>query len=131
MLVVSCKEGRHRYGATGYVGGKFLTGYLFVDAVLDFRGGSVPVEFRLDDGKQLHAGAWKSSTDGTGAFFDTVDINTLLFGHFEFHKENTSPPVRKIIVGVPEYLGTQIQAQFEMPEPSEVADVCGVIVHKK
>ena len=47
------------------------------------------------------------------------------------HKENTYPPVRKILIGVPEYLGTQIQAEFDMPEPSVVAEVCGVVVHKK
>ena len=47
------------------------------------------------------------------------------------HKENTNPPVRKILIGVPEYLGTEIQAEFDMPEPSVVAEVCGVVVHKK
>lgn len=55
----------------------------------------------------------------------------LVYGHFMPHKENTNPPVRKIVIGVPEYLGAQIQVEFEMPEPSVVAEVCGVVLHKK
>jgi hypothetical protein len=47
-LVVKCKAGRHGYGSKK-MNGKFLTGYLLVDAVLDFRQYGVPVEFRLDD----------------------------------------------------------------------------------
>jgi hypothetical protein len=47
------------------------------------------------------------------------------------HKENTNPPVRKIIIGVPEYLGAQIQVEFEMPVPGVVEEACGVVLHKK
>lgn len=130
VLVVKCQQGRHRYGMSGYVGGKFLAGYLIVDAVLDFRKDGVPVEFRLDDGK-LQSTTWASSTDGSGAFFGDVDIDTLLYGHLLPHKENTNPPVHRIVLGVPEYLGSQIQVQFDMPEPTEIADVCGVAIHKK
>jgi hypothetical protein len=112
------------------MGGKFLTGYLVVDAVLDFHEGKVPIEFRLDDGK-LQTAQWAKSTDGSGAFFSDIDFDTLLYGHFLPHKENTNPPVRRIILGVPEYLGAQVQAEFDMPEPGEVADVCGITIHKK
>jgi hypothetical protein len=46
------------------------------------------------------------------------------------HKENTSPPVRKVIIGFDEYLGGEVVMQFEMPDPTEIADACGVIWHK-
>jgi hypothetical protein len=129
LLAVRCKEGAHRYG-NGTMNGKFLTGFLAVDAVLDFRPNGVTVEYRLDDGK-LQRRNWDHSTDGTGAFFNEIEFNTLLYGHFMPHKENTNPPVRKVLIGVPEYLGTQIQVEFEMPEPSVVGEVCGVVLHKK
>jgi hypothetical protein len=129
MLIVRCKEGSRRYG-NGRLNGKFLTGFLAVDAVLDFRLDGVPVEYRLDDGKLQHQN-WNHSTDGSGAFFNDIEFNTLVYGHFMPHKENTNPPVRKIVIGVPEYLGAQIQVEFEMPEPSVVGEVCGVVLHKK
>ena len=100
-----------------------------VDAVLDFHEGRVPVEFRLDDGK-LRQTAWASSTNGAGAFFTSADFNNLLYGHLLPHKESTGGAIRKVILGVPEYLGGEIEAAFEMPEPGDVADVCGVIAHK-
>jgi hypothetical protein len=129
MLIVRCKEGAHRYG-NGKLNGKFLAGFLAVDAVLDFRTDGVPVEYRIDEGK-LQYRNWEHSTDGSGAFFNDIEFNTLVYGHFMPHKENTNPPVRKVIIGVPEYLGAQIQVEFEMPEPSIVGEVCGVVLHKK
>jgi hypothetical protein len=42
------------------------------------------------------------------------------------HKEGTNPPVRKIIIGVPKYLGAEVQVEFTMPDSSEVAETCGV-----
>jgi len=126
---VQCKEGTHKYG-NGMLNGKFLTGFLAVDAVLDFKQGDVPVEYRLDDGKLQHD-SWASSTNGGGAFFTDVEFNNLIYGHLVPHKENTNPPVKKLIIGVPEYLGTQIQVEFDMPDPGVVAEACGVVVHKK
>ena len=35
------------------------------------------------------------------------------------------------MLGVPEYLGVQIQMQFDLPDSTEVADACGVILHKR
>jgi len=126
---VRCKEGSHRYG-NGTLNGKFLTGFLAVDAVLDFRESGMPVEYRLDDGK-LQYRNWVQSTDGLGAFFNDIEFNTSVYGHFMPHKNNTNPPVRKVVIGMPEYLGAQIQVEFEMPEPGVVGEVCGVVLHKK
>jgi hypothetical protein len=129
LLVVRCVAGSHKVNG-GTANGKFLTGYLAVAAVLDFQAGRVPVEYRLDDGRLIPA-RWASSTDGAGAFFLYVEFNNLLYGHALPHKENTNPPVRKVVLGVPEYLGSEVEVEFDMPDPSDVADACGVIVHKK
>jgi hypothetical protein len=47
-----------------------------------------------------------------------------------YHKENTSPQVRNIVLGVPEYLGGEIEMKFDLPDSTEVADACGIILHK-
>lgn len=84
-LVVKCKEGKHDHGSR-QMNGKFLTGFLVVDAVLDFRRYGVPVEFRLDD-RKLQNRNWTQSTDGAGAFFNAIEFDTLLYGNFMRHKE--------------------------------------------
>jgi hypothetical protein len=84
----------------------------------------------LDDGN-LQERPWVSSTDGAGAFFAVEDLDNLLYGHLLTHKENTNPPVRKVTLGVPQYLGGEIEVEFDMPEPGDVAEVCGAIAHRK
>jgi hypothetical protein len=58
-------------------------------------------------------------------------FDTLLYGHFMPHKENTTPPVNKIILGVPEYMGAQVQVEFDVPNPEEVGETCGIVIHGK
>jgi hypothetical protein len=126
LLILQCTEGGHQHG--GKAGGKLLAGYFDVDAALDFQEDDVLVEYRLDDGK-LQQTAWSRSTDGGGASFDEKDVEKLLYG--SSRKESTNPPVRKVILGVPERLGSEIEAEFNMPDPSEVAGACGIGTHKK
>jgi hypothetical protein len=126
-LVARCQAGNSNFG---HAHGKFLKGYLSVDAVLDFHAGGVPVSLRLDEGK-VQSAHWTQSTDGSGAFFESVEFNNLLYGHMLPHKEGTNPPVRKVIIGVPEYLGAEVQVEFAMPDSSDVAETCGVLWHKK
>jgi hypothetical protein len=47
------------------------------------------------------------------------------------HKEGTSDPVHKVVIAADEYLATQVVAQFDMPDPTPVAEACGVILHKR
>jgi hypothetical protein len=125
-LVARCQTGDFNHG---HARGKFLAGYLSVDAVLDFHAGGVPVVLRLDDGK-LQETHWTQSTNASGAFFESVEFNNLLYGHFLPHKAGTNGPVHKVIIGVPEYLGAEIQVEFDLPDPSEVAETCAVAWHK-
>lgn len=141
MMVVRCQPGsfHHKHSE-----GKFLEGYIFVGSVVDTHvsGDSdarAAVEYRLDDGK-LQSDEWGHSTDYSSIFFggetiagDTgsVVFNNLLYGHLLPHKENTTPQVRKIVIGVPEFLGGEVVMQFDMPDATDVGESCGVIWHKK
>lgn len=115
-----------------------MEGWIATGAVLDSAEPSVgrdaaklvSVEFRLDD-RKLQADLWPKSTDHSGVFLDDIRLDNLLYGHLLGHKEGTGPQVRRIMLGVPEYLAIQIQMQFDLPDSTEVADACGVILHKR
>jgi hypothetical protein len=135
MLVVKCNPGRHRYG-TGYLNGKIIQGFIIVGGVVDshFYGGNSPsvhVQYRRDDGK-LQDNFWSHSTDFSAVYFDSPDLRLgeILYSHGLPHKENTNPQVRKFVVGLPEYIGTEVVMQFDFPDSTDVADTCGVIWHR-
>lgn len=129
-IILQCIPGSF---TRGHLHGKLLKGYVYVGTVIDTQmdssGTSVRAKYRLDDGK-LQDAPWSHSTDYSSVFFGDIDLNTLLYGHFMPHKENTSAPVKKVVIGFDEYLGGEIVMQFDMPDPTEVADTCGVIWHK-
>jgi hypothetical protein len=35
------------------------------------------------------------------------------------------------ILGVPEYLGGQVQVEFDMPNPNDVGETSGIVIHGK
>jgi len=138
-LVVHCLPGKRMR----VFNGRFLNGYVVIGTVLDStvveREGlltgttfatAIPVQYRLDDGK-IQAEQWSPSTDHSAAFFPGPTLYNLLYGHFSPHKEQSSPPVRKIVVAMDEYLGGEIVMQFDMPDPTQLADVCGVLLRNK
>lgn len=125
-LMVRCEPGRRSFGK---LNGKFLEGYVVLGSVVDAAtspavAGEVETRFRLDDGKVRHA-YWGHSTNYSALTFSDVDFATLLYGHFMPHKANTSEPIHKVIVEAPEFLGSNVVVQFDMPDPTEVASACG------
>jgi len=131
-LVIHCQPGRYSFG---HANGKFIDGYFVAGAVLDAHVGtggasSVTVQYRLDD-KKIQSGFWGPSTDYGGAFFSAPELDNLLYGHMLPHKEGTGDPVRKVVIAADEYLAAQVVAQFDMPDPTQVAEACGVIFHKR
>jgi hypothetical protein len=122
MIVVQCLPGKH-----GIYNGRFLAGFVKTGSVLN----TESAQYRLDDGKLQPGIGWSPSTDGLSAFFPEVSFNNFLYGHLFKHKENTSGPVKKVVLAIDEFLGGEIVMQFDMPDPSEMAEVCGVIAHKK
>ena len=130
IFFVKCiPGGRHRVSG-GYKSGKFLDAYIVVHAVVDTDNGRAYPKYRLDDSK-IHDDSWGIGTDGTAVFPEETGVNTLLYGHFMPHKEGTNGPVHKVVIAVNEYLGAEVVMQFDMPDPSQVADACGLIVHRK
>jgi hypothetical protein len=94
------------------------------------------VEYRIDD-RKLQSDLLKVGTSGTALFLRnnpeskgfSFNLNYFLYGSSVLHKEGTNLQVKKIILGVPEYLGGEIMMQFDLPDSAEVADACGVIAH--
>jgi hypothetical protein len=142
MMIVRCIPGKNLRGKAN---GKFASGYIYVGGVLDtavLGGGAsaVNLRYRLDDGK-VQSDAWGRSTNFSSIFMSHPGCGglcgggydlfaNLLYGHRMYHKENTSPQVRKVVLEVPEFLGGEIVMQFDLPDSSEVADTCGIIIHK-
>jgi hypothetical protein len=143
LMVVRCVPGN---GNRGHTRGKYISGYIATGTVMDTSvdsGGnsSVVVQFRLDDGK-IQTVSWGRSTDFSAIFLTPPaaarpflrsgyeEFANLLYGHAMYHKENTSPQVRKVVLDVPEYLGGEIVMRFDLPDATGVADACGIIWHK-
>lgn len=141
-LVVRCSAGPHSVGYHVFVNGTFLAGYLVTGVIVNSQvtihegllGTSfpvvVPVMFRLDEGK-LQTENWSTSTDRSAAFFGSITLNNLLYGHIYRHKENTTEQVRKVIIGLDEAFAGEVQIQFDMPDATEVAEACGAVLHKR
>ena len=106
--------------------GKFLAGFVVVGAVLDLTNGDrSTVQFRLDDGKQQYLLESTYSTDYEAISFDELFLDNILWGHLLPHKPGSGGPVRKLLIGVQEHVGTQIVMQFDMPDPDVVSKACG------
>jgi hypothetical protein len=153
VLVLHCQPGSHNHGKVR-ANGHFVEGWVATGAVMDSsvrgneidlshsardvekRASQILVEFRLDD-KKLHQEFWPVSTDRTGVFLNPIPLcgdctlENLLYGHVGWHDEGKGGQVRKLLMGVPEYLGAEIQLQFDLPDSTDVADACGLIAHKR
>jgi hypothetical protein len=118
--------------AHGHARGKFLEGYVHTHSVVDSggaSGGQIQVHYRRDDGK-VQEGLWNHSTDFSSAFFDDVDLNTLMFGHFMPHKEGTGPQTHKLVIAMSEFMGSEVVVQFNLPDDNDPVETCGVLWHK-
>jgi len=127
-LVLHCQPSNHK--------ARFLEGWIDVGAVVKIHVGPdgsvvVPLSFRLDD-KKLESDYWPSSTDGTSIFLNvpgcaTCYVNKLLFGRDTPHKRRLEKQTHKVLVGVQEAFGSEIEMQFDIPDVAEVGDACGLV----
>jgi hypothetical protein len=96
--------------------GKVERNYIVVGTVITLKGRGQPIFADLldsrVDGKKGAIAATGAATDGTGVFFTRVDLKTIL-------------KAREVMVGVYEYLGSQVVMQFDMPDPAPVYAACG------
>jgi hypothetical protein len=129
-IIVQCQPDPKAY--PGHARGKFLKGYVYTQSVVDSGGasvGRVRVQYRRDDGK-LQEVFWTASTDFSSIFFPEIDFNTLMFGHFMPHKEGTGNQTRKLVIGMEEFMGSEVVVQFNLPDETDVLESCGVLYHK-
>ncbi len=139
-LVVTCKAGKHNRDTLNgfYLGGYVTTGSVLDEQVVErehlLTGTAhvsvVPVQYRLDDDK-IHKTEWFPSTDHSSAFFPETDFADLLYGHNLTHKRNSSPAVQKALIAMDEFQAEEVVMAFDMPDPTEVADVCGQLYTEK
>ena len=85
--------------------------------------------YRLDDGK-IKTETWTPSTDGTAAYFSVASLGNFLYGHL-LHKRGTSGAISGVRVAIDEYLAGEVVMKFEMPDPTEVGETCGITYGKK
>ena len=130
VFIVKCIPGGHRRVSGGYTNGKLLDAYIIARGVVNHSSSNAFVQYRLDDGK-MHKEYWGVGTDGTAIFPPEIELNTVLYGHFMKHKEGTNDPTKKLVMGVNEYLGAEIVMQFDLPDPAEMADACGLLIRKQ
>jgi hypothetical protein len=129
-LILKCHDREHSVGYHVFRSGDRLASYLSIGAVLNRSAQGVPVMYRLDDGKP-QTEQWSVSTDGLSAFFGETTLNNLIYGHIVAHKDNSSPPVRKVVIAMDEAFATRIVMQFDMPDASAISDSCGMTIHKR
>ncbi|HET9183316.1 MAG TPA: hypothetical protein VFP59_14355 [Candidatus Angelobacter sp.] len=130
FFIVDCEPGKPKRVNGGYTHGKLLNAYMLLSAVAERTGDHAVVQYRLDDGK-MHTEDWGISKDHTAIYPSVIELNTVLYGHFMKHKEGTNPPVRKLVIAVDEHRGGQIVMQFDMPDPTAMADACGILIRKQ
>ena len=132
-LIAHCEPGKHLL-----TNGKFLDAFVLVGAVVGAKvelrqnaivGSSspvvVPVQYRLDGGK-VQREEWKPREDHRGAYFKDSTLNNLLFGHTLPHKPGSGDAIRKATIALDEFMHGEVVMQFEMPNPDQIADACGV-----
>jgi hypothetical protein len=133
-MMLRCKADRH-----GKFDGKLLSAFLYVgktivDSQISYDYSSkVTTQYRLDDGK-VHTNYYGHTRDYKmislqPQFCGECTINDFFYGHEIAHKENSSPQIKKVVLSIPEYLGSNIVIQFDLPDVTEVAKTCG-ITHK-
>jgi hypothetical protein len=129
-LVVICNPDKHARGLLGkFVSANLNTGApVKIDYVEpeEIKAGNsynrkVTVQYRVDEGKAENA-QWPPNSDSTGANLDKDALKKLIY--------DRKVPVRRLEISANENQAGQIVMQFEMPDPSEMANTCGIAEHK-
>jgi len=125
-LIVSCSEGGfHNSGSRRFLSATLQAGLpLKIDYVEPSQlttGISyypkVEVRYGLDDGKTQEE-QWSGGSDKTSASFQKETLIKILRSH-------------TVVISTHGDFGTDISAQFDLPDPAPVAQACGLHLHKK
>jgi hypothetical protein len=118
-ISVRCDPAGHR----GRLSGRFIDGFIIVNAVLDLTNGkSSTVQYRLNDGKVQTAGELEvgTSTDFQALSLTGMFLSNILWGHEIPHKPHSSDQVHKFVIAVQQHVGGQIVMEFDMPDAEQV-----------
>ncbi len=118
--------------------GKFQTASLRLNAVAQFSGqysmkgiSQAAVALRIDE-RNPDSDSWEISNDGTGLFFDTVQLDKLLTGSMIGHPSDQSKLTHRVLIGVTEALANQIVMRFNMPaNADDLVLKCGLEYDRK
>lgn len=124
-LVVKCTPAKHSRGPNG----RFSAGSLRVGTLLKIDWvepevihgigyyPKVSVRYRLDEGK-TRQDQWSPDEDKTSTSFPKNALKEMLRAH-------------SVLITVNEGLGAEVAMQFDIPDPTQVAEACGMVAHKK
>ena len=119
----------NRLAGKTLVGGQFLEAYVDFGVMPDSQPAGILVHYRIDDGKIIDQ-FWSRSTDFRAGFFGPKELGNILYGKPKGVRDGEpATPVRKVVVATQEYVASQIVAQFDMPDPKEVGESCGLLIH--
>jgi hypothetical protein len=114
-------------GHRGRISGRFIDGFILVNAVIDLTNGKAStVQYRLNDGKVQTAGELEvgTSTDFQALSLTSMLLSNILWGHELPHKPHSSDQVHKFVIAVQQHLGGQIVMEFDMPDAEQVGAAC-------
>ena len=129
-LVVSCNPDRHVRGPLGnFVSASLNTGApVKIDYIEpeEIKAGNsynrkVIVQYRVNDGKAENA-QWPPNSDSTGPSLDKDAVKKLIY--------DRKTPTRRVEISANENEAGQIVMQFDMPDPREMANTCGITEKK-
>ena len=124
-LVVTCTFDKHSRGSNG----KFSAGSLRVGSPLKIDWvepevihgiayyPKVSVRYRLDEGR-ARKDQWSPDGDETSASFPKSVLKEML-------------RARTVLITMDEDHGAEVAVQFDMPDPTHVAEACGTVDHNK
>ena len=121
-ISLRCDPAGHR----GRLSGRFIDGFIIVNAVVDLTNGkSSTVQYRLNDGKvQTDDGEVGTSIDFQALSITSMFLSNILWGHEIPHKPHSSDQVHKFVIAVQQHVGGQIVMEFDMPDAEQVGAAC-------
>jgi hypothetical protein len=122
-------EPKQTHNGKNLYDGLLVKSYIDFGTVLNSTTAGLPVIYRLDDGKPKPE-LWSSATGGTAAFLERFPLNTVLYGHYLPHRANSNPATKKLVLKVDEAFAASVVAEFDIPDPDEMARACGTTYHQ-
>lgn len=93
--------------------------------------GRAYVELRFDERKPT-ADYWEILNSGTALDIGGVDLDQLLTGSMIGHPSEPAKLTRRVLIGVTEALGNEVQLRFAMPpDASQLVLACGLEYNRK